>query len=645
MSLLNKRHAFQRTVLLLLSLILLMQVFVSCNGNNGGGDGTSDGQEETQASTEPVQEYLGYLDGYSLVRAAVNVCSEAICIGQKLEAVLSDVTGKTVKAQVDTRSKDNAEVKEILLGITNRSASVAATEALGKDEFSITVDGNKIVIVGSNALALDRAADYFIEKCIYGIESVSQLRNYREQRKDESIELSELREFGYSDRTAIYAGGIQQDFALDLATGDIYYSTGGGNKALKDKAICRVMPSGHQEYMIINNFGHVETMEIERTADGKVYIWTTSQGHSGDNDFNYAISRFEFVPGTTCDWQTGQTFELKDGDRYNYPCIDLENRYVGNWTGSEMYIYDMDRLLDGKYALLTVVDVSFPFEGYSKRIGCGFDISGSYLYGAFYWEKDGRSGFYAVEFDLEGNVTNWTTIKYRPQGAEKYLELNGIKVERINGVNRVFVGLCSFNTYNNRYAPTISYFAEREIDPGVPTIQSTPLITKMEYTTLPQNAQETPWTCQDGVFSVSSDLEQRLIFNEAGFDGESYRFETTVSMKDASYAGIALGAATNTCRLEELYSMNTFIGIKITVSADGVLTISAYNTTKTYNVTVGEHFVLQTTLSADGTLTVSLDGKEYESLLMPPKYVGGHVGCLAKGGNVSFSDTTLTYLS
>lgn len=627
---------------LVLSLIFSLQALSACKEEENTLSETTETHEVTQPSTSTPGEYSGYLNDYALVRGGLLTCREAVNLGVLLEEALSVAIGTEVKAQVDTRSKDSTETKEILFGITNRSASKKAIEALQKDEFSVTVDGNKIVIVGENPLALKRAIKYFIDHCIYGIASASELKDYREQRKDEAIELSELSEFKFTDPTYLYQSDIQQDFAIDWATGDIYYSAHGVTSS-----ITRVTPSGHREFMICNNFGHMETMEIERVGD-KVYIWTTSHAGSlngvGKND---AISRFEFIPGATYEWEAGQTFELKDGKINNYPCIDLENRIVGNWTGSEMYVYDMDLLLAGKEALLTIVNVAFPFEGYTKRIGCGFDISGSYLYGGFYWERGTEYGMYVVEFDFEGNVTNWTSITYQPEEFVTYGELNGIKVERINGVNHVFFCLAyNATNINRRYCPVVGYFSERKLDPVTPTMDSLPLMTQMIYTELPILAKETPWTCSNSVFSVQSGKEQRLLFNEGGFLGESYSLETTVTMNGAEYAGIAIAAATCVSNVDSLYFANEFIGAKITVSNSGVLKIEAYSATKTYDVDVGNSFKIKCMVDEEGKLTVYIDAKKIAEIQLPNdpnKYVGGHVGCLAKGGTVSFSDTILTY--
>lgn len=623
---------------LVLSLIFSLQALCACNGE-GEIPSETTGMQEENTHTMGSDVYSGYLNDYTLVRATTQVCQEAVTLGKVLEKALSTASGTEVKAQVDTRGRDLPETKELLLGVTNRSASTKAMETLQKDEFSITVDGNKIVIVGDNALALDRAVDYFIKNCIYGIGSVAELKDYREQRKDEAIDnLSDMSEFEFAGPTSIFQGFIQQDFAIDWPTGDIYYSDG-------TSAVTRIMPNGHREVMVCHNFGHMETMEIERVGD-KVYIWTTSCADD-ENAYNTSISRFEFIPGEYTR-EAGQTFHLKDGEMMNYPCIDLENRYVGNWTGYEMYIYDMDLLLagEGKNALLTIVDVSFPFEGYTQRIGCGFDISGSYIYGCFSWEKGTDYGKYLVEFDLEGRVNNYTSITYQAEEFSTYPELNGLKVERINGQNYLFVANCyNGGDMSPRYCPVVSYFALRKLDPIAPTMESKPLVTQVKYSELPGMAKGTPWKASNGNFSVQSTAEQRLLFYEMGYMGESYSLETTVTMNGAEYAGIALLATTSVSNVNDLYVMNEKIGARITVSSSGVLTVETYSTKKTYNVSVGNSFKIKGVVDENGKITVYIDDAKVAEVQASDKWaiIGGHVGCLAKGGKVTFSDTVLTY--
>ena len=114
-------------------------------------------------------------------------------------------------------------------------------------------------------------------------------------------------------------------------------------------------------------------------------------------------------------------------------------------------------------------------------------------------------------------------------------------------------------------------------------------------------------------------------------------------MNGAAQAGIALAAATNVCNPDDLYSANTFIGVKITVSGNGVLKLESYGSSKTYNVSVGNSFAIKGTVEKNGSLTVYIDGVEIAEVQLPDEYAGGHVGCLAQGGSVSFSDTVLTY--
>ena len=90
--------------------------------------------------------------------AAVNI---RVAINSGLQTELAIKTDWT-----KDKNADFSDLKEILVGATNRPESVAAKEALSEKEFVIKMDGNKLVIIGYDADGTFAAAAYFITEIL-----------------------------------------------------------------------------------------------------------------------------------------------------------------------------------------------------------------------------------------------------------------------------------------------------------------------------------------------------------------------------------------------------------------------------------------------------------------------------------------------
>lgn len=81
----------------------------------------------------------------------------------QLSTALNNLSGINSKLFVDSSIAVDESTYEILIGDTNRPESIAAKNALNGERYSITQNGNKIVIVASNKLALEDAVIYFTD--------------------------------------------------------------------------------------------------------------------------------------------------------------------------------------------------------------------------------------------------------------------------------------------------------------------------------------------------------------------------------------------------------------------------------------------------------------------------------------------------
>lgn len=588
------------------------------------------------------KKYSGYLNDYSVVCASPEAYPELDYASKALTAALFDASGKQFEPILDNDASHASE-KEILLGVTNRAESRAAMAALQTNAFSVEVVGSRLVIVGENPIALDKAIKYFVKNCLYGVRSIEEIHAYRERDPHSFVDLPKMNEYAYGESVCIYAGCIQQEFAIDFATGDFYYSLA-DQYCKTDAVLVRRTPTGHQEYMILSRFGHMETFDIERVGD-KLYVWVCAEAAT-NHDNSAAICRFEWEGGTYHDWKYGQTWELGPT---TCPSVDIANGYVTNWRWNFIDIYDRDRFLAGDTTKIHSVDITFPFykaHGIKRAIGAGYDLCGSYLYTTWYAEKEAEehtSFIYVIAQDMHGNVVSWDTVEYRPEGSEAYREINGLKVEMINGKPQVFICLSTNSAINNRYLSTVVAFAEQPLPLVTPTMKSLAQVKSVIHNKLPKNAAESDWKEEDGVISIHAVEEQRLMFDEAAFKGEAYTYETLMTMNGARVAGINLAGCANVSKKEALYKRNTYIGVQCLISDAGKFRIKAEEIDAEYDISVQASYALRADVTESGQLTVTVNGAEIAVLQLSNRYIGGHLGLWVEDGFASFENTKLTY--
>ena len=84
-----------------------------------------------------------------------------------IKKAVKAVTGAEASLVTDWEDKDgNADIPEILIGKTNRTASETAIASLGTDEYLVKLDGNKLVIVGDGENALEAAVSLFLQRFV-----------------------------------------------------------------------------------------------------------------------------------------------------------------------------------------------------------------------------------------------------------------------------------------------------------------------------------------------------------------------------------------------------------------------------------------------------------------------------------------------
>ncbi len=287
----------------------------------------------------------------------------------------------------------------------------------------------------------------------------------------------------YSKGVYLVRNTVMQGFDID-SDGSIWYMQLGGS----DKHDLYVMHARRgespAERMIFRYSGHGTNMAVERSADGKRYVWTGTYGsRNSSNDYwsNSVVTRTEFVDGaTTLPEQCGDLFYLGGicelhpaidaaGDvlAINYPgssqrmfvmyrlseAMALPRSYVTlpsrNWGGGtstdpastnspKAYVRDLTKLTPlGRFGIpKSGEDHSTDISSYAWQ---GFDVDSGKIY---YFEgegtvKEGSAAYFTV-FDFEGNIIEPRTEVAIASDREAlsasgitesgYMEAEGIKV-------------------------------------------------------------------------------------------------------------------------------------------------------------------------------------------------------------------------
>ena len=183
----NIRWIKKISALLLATLLLL------------SGCGSGDGAEESQSAGPTLTE-----DGIELLETPVVIAegtegyfkvirpegSNQVLMGLMFDVML---ISDDVRLNYGTDSESDSENtdREILIGRTDRSASKAAMDALGYDDFSVTYAENKIVIAAHNADRLIEATVFLREKLLREADGrVEYIGNYT-YRSDEPLMVEE----------------------------------------------------------------------------------------------------------------------------------------------------------------------------------------------------------------------------------------------------------------------------------------------------------------------------------------------------------------------------------------------------------------------------------------------------------------------
>lgn len=149
----------KRTLSLVLILLLTFAGLAACNN-------TSDGEDSTAPETTAADTRINIRE-YSIIRP--DRASECLILSMRgVYHAIADEYGFDIDVaddwlqEKDYDSERVAGLHEIIIGTANRPEATRAAEGLPKNGWRVTVDGNKIIAVGTSDIALREACDALV---------------------------------------------------------------------------------------------------------------------------------------------------------------------------------------------------------------------------------------------------------------------------------------------------------------------------------------------------------------------------------------------------------------------------------------------------------------------------------------------------
>ena len=149
----------KRTLSTVLILLLTFAGLAACNN-------TSEGEDSTAPETTAADTRINIRD-YSIIRP--DRASECLILSMRgVYHAIADEYGFDIDVaddwlqEKDYDSERVAGLHEIIIGTANRPEATRAAEGLPKNGWRVTVDGNKIIAVGTSDIALREACDALV---------------------------------------------------------------------------------------------------------------------------------------------------------------------------------------------------------------------------------------------------------------------------------------------------------------------------------------------------------------------------------------------------------------------------------------------------------------------------------------------------
>ncbi len=283
--------------------------------------------EKTPSPPSEATEALSITEDYVIICPSDNKTVSKIA--RTIKYALRDEVGITVNVKEDfVPDPSMIPEKEILVGETDRPESIAAYEQLGKDQWSVSVEGSKIVICGQTSIALSAAVQYFIDTYVKGVTEV------KIPADTAYLSAAPAIDFQWKDgeiTTVKTSGGYPRLYALKDGTlllgcdgMSVYRSTDGGK-------------TWSEGVHTSQKFAGAANAAFFQADDGTIYMGYRSTRHTGTGSF-YASIQISYSTDNGYTWKHHSTV---------YENTEEDGRYKGVW---EPHLGMMNGMLTCFYA-------------------------------------------------------------------------------------------------------------------------------------------------------------------------------------------------------------------------------------------------------------------------------------------------------
>ena len=155
-----KRTKLLRRISPLLVLFVCIICFAACNDNAGAPSAST--TQTTTTTPSPAAEPISLVsDDKAKVRVVYSLTDNSLAkdSAAELRETLGGLCGVEIPLEIDALSNKTQEGFEILVGKTNRAESGAAMIELAPNSYSVTVSGNKIIVVANNIYLYSEAIE------------------------------------------------------------------------------------------------------------------------------------------------------------------------------------------------------------------------------------------------------------------------------------------------------------------------------------------------------------------------------------------------------------------------------------------------------------------------------------------------------
>ncbi|MBQ8208413.1 MAG: hypothetical protein IJZ89_06755 [Clostridia bacterium] len=287
----------KKYLVLVLAFVLIAALFVSC------------GETKNDDSNTVTLRSIDNLAEYAVVRGE-NSSDEVTALTTSLRKAINEATGASVAVKTDYYNNKY----EILIGETKRQQSIDASKGLRCDDYTIKIDGNKIVVAAGSEKALGEAIELFKAQFIDAEKKTIKVPSGKGYSYKGTYTFDKLTVDGVdlSEFNIYYEGEILLDENGDLPYVETLRTTFGVDLYLE-----RDLMIDDSHYIIIDNKGlTVDEYSIE-IADGNIYI----KGSYNTIDDAMAYFVGDFLEGK-------KTVELKSGEGSEIMSIGKKDMYT-----------------------------------------------------------------------------------------------------------------------------------------------------------------------------------------------------------------------------------------------------------------------------------------------------------------------------